>query len=192
MTELKLWHQQPGESSKAFAAFCAYKNLDPSERSISTVVSDLGKSRSTIGGWSSTWNWVERVEEWDQEEDRRLSLSRIEQKRKMDEEHLRIARAARNKAVRALAEVDPSDFTPKDVLSWLDTCLRLERLIVGEPETIEKHRAKIEQRRVRAAAQDYDIEKEMEELAPIIEDMYRRGILSDPWDGEEEEEGQPS
>src|SRR5215217_2986484 len=106
MIEPKPWRQQPGESSRAFAAFNAYKNLDPSERSISRVVSDLGKSRSTIGGWSSRWNWVERAEEWDEEENRRLSLARIEAKKKMDAEHLRIVRSGRNKAVRALAEFD--------------------------------------------------------------------------------------
>jgi hypothetical protein len=182
MAELKPWDQQPGESSKAFAAFNAYKNLDPSERSISRVCSDLGKSRSTIGGWSGKWNWVERAEEWDEEEDRILRLSRIEAKRRMDEEHLRIVRHARNKAVRALNDLDPKDLTPSELRHWLDMTLKLERLIMGEPDSIEERRTKIH------PTQDYDLEKEMEELAPIIEDMYRRGILTDSLGTVEDEE----
>ncbi len=183
MTELQPWHQQPGETSKAFAAFGAYRRLDPSERSISRVVSDLGKSRSTIGGWSSKWDWVERATAWDEEEDRRLGLSRIEAKKKMDEEHLRIVRTARNKAVKALAEVDLTGCSLSELRYWLDTFMHWERLILGEPETIVERRTKVWPHR------DYDLEKEMEELQPIIEDMYRRGVLSDEsWDISEEED----
>ena len=93
----------------------------------------------------------------------------------MDEEHLKIVRAARNKAVQALKDVDPSEFTLTELRNWLDMVIRWERLIIGEPETIVQRRAK------KVETQDYDLEKEMEELAPIIEDMYRRGIISDEW-----------
>ncbi len=90
----------------------------------------------------------------------------------MDEEHLRIVRAARNKAVQALKDVDPSEFTLTELRNWLDMTMKWERLIIGEPETGVERRVKVE-------AKDYDIEKEMEELWPLIEDMYRRGILTD-------------
>ncbi|MGH3146171.1 MAG: hypothetical protein ACRDTR_10270, partial [Rubrobacter sp.] len=58
----------------------------------------------------------------------------------------------------------------------------------GEPGTIEEQRAKNGQSHRLVAGVDYDLEQEILELQPIIEDMYRRGILSDSWDGEEEDE----
>jgi hypothetical protein len=172
MTELQPWQRQPGETDKAWAAFVTFRNLEPSERSLSRVVSELGKSRGLIERWSSRNNWRERAEAWDEEQDLRLLSSRVEAKKRMDEEHLRIVRAARNKAVQALKDVDPSEFTLTELRNWLDMTMKWERLIIGEPETVVERRVKVE-------AKDYDIEKEMEELWPLIEDMYRRGILTD-------------
>jgi hypothetical protein len=178
MNELQYWQRQPGESDKAFQAFVTYRNLEPSFRSITRVVSELNKSRSLIGRWSSGWNWVERAAAWDEEQEIRLLAARVEAKKKMDEEHLRIVRSGRNKAVRALAEFDPKDLAPAELRNWLTTFMEWERLILGEPETIEERRTKV------AVGQE-DIEKEMEELMPIIEDMFRRGELS-PLEDEED------
>ncbi len=187
MAELQPWHQQPYETTTAYRAFVTYRDIEPSLRSLSRVASELDKGISLIKRWSSRWNWVKRAQEWDAEEDKRLRLSRIEQKRKMDEEHLRIARSGRNKAVQALAKVDPDDLDFSQLTQWLDLWMRWERLIIGEPGTIEELRTKIGQRRARAGAVDYDIEKEMEELWPIINDMYAKGIISDDLSDEEEE-----
>ncbi len=173
MAELRHWQQQPGETSKAYQAFNVYKNLDPSERSIVRVSSELAKSRTLVSRWSFTWDWVERAAAWDEEQEIRLLTARIEQKKKMDEEHLKIVRGARNKAVQALKNLDPKDLSPSELRQWLDMTLKWERLIMGEPETIEERRTKIN------VTNDYDLEKEMEELQPIIDEMYRKGIISD-------------
>lgn len=73
----------------------------------------------------------------------------------MDEEHLKIVRTGRNKAVQALREFDPADLTPTELRNWLTTFMEWERLILGEPGTIEERRTRVE-------VQDYDIEKEMD------------------------------
>jgi len=182
MTGLRPWEKQPGETAKAFAAFVAFKNIEPAFRSQVRVASDLGKSRQQIQRWASEWDWDERASAYDEEQEDKLLASRIEQKKKMDEEHLRIVRGARNKAVQALKQLDPKDLTPSELRHWLEMTLKLERLIMGEPESIEERRTKID------PTQDYDLEKEMEELAPIIEDMFRRGILTDDEDPEKEDE----
>ena len=98
------WQQQPGETDKAFRAFIAYRNLEPEERSLARVVSELGKSRSLMEQWSSKWSWVERARAWDNHQELRLLEGRIEEKRQMDEAYLRIVRAARGRATSALAD----------------------------------------------------------------------------------------
>ncbi len=171
MIELRPWDKQPGETTKAYAAFVAFKNIEPAFRSQVRVASDLSKSRQQIQRWSSKWNWEERASAYDETQEVELLASRIEMKKRMDEEHLRIVRHARNKAVQALKDLDPKDLTPSELRHWLDMTLKLERLIMGEPESIQERRKKI--------VPDYDLEKEMAELQPIIEEMYREGILTD-------------
>ena len=78
------WQQQPGETDKAFRAFIAYRNLEPEERSLARVVSELGKSRGLIRAlierWSSRRNGVERTRTWDNHQELRLLEGRIEEK----------------------------------------------------------------------------------------------------------------
>src|SRR5215210_733983 len=120
MTELRPWDKQPGETAKAYAAFAAFKNLEPAFRSQVRVASDLSKSRQQIQRWASEWTWEERAGAYDEEQEVRLLASRIEMKKKMDEEHLRIVRHARNKAVKALKDLDPKDLSPTELRYWLD------------------------------------------------------------------------
>ena len=98
------WQQQPRETDKAFRAFIAYRRLEAEERSLSRVVSELGKSRALIEGWSSRWSWVERARTWDNHQELRVLEGRIEEKRQMDEAHLKIVWAVRGRATSALAD----------------------------------------------------------------------------------------
>ena len=54
--------------------------------------------------WSSQWSWVERAREWDNHQELRRLEKRVEEKQRMDEQHLKIIRAARNKGVQALTD----------------------------------------------------------------------------------------
>lgn len=49
----EIWERQPRESSKAYAAFCVYRDLGP-ERSLEKVRQNLDKPRSRkwLGDWS--------------------------------------------------------------------------------------------------------------------------------------------
>jgi hypothetical protein len=54
------WEMQAGEGSKAHAAFCAYRELEPNERSLRNVSRVLQKDYGLIARWSGTWRWVAR------------------------------------------------------------------------------------------------------------------------------------
>jgi len=61
------WDRLPGESSKAYAAFIAYRDLG-SYRSIRKAIEKQGLSVKarlrTWLGWSSKYHWVERATAW--------------------------------------------------------------------------------------------------------------------------------
>lgn len=69
------WMQRDNESSKAYAAFCVYRDLGP-DRSLDKVVQKLAKSVQLFKRWSSQHNWVERARAWDEEQDRLVAIAR--------------------------------------------------------------------------------------------------------------------
>lgn len=64
MDDVKPWDRQPGETSKAYAAFCVYRDQGE-DRTVRTVAEALAKSDNLIKGWSSKNNWVARAAAWD-------------------------------------------------------------------------------------------------------------------------------
>jgi hypothetical protein len=69
------------ESSKAYEAFCVYRDLGVT-RSLNQVVHKCGKSRSLLDRWSSKYRWVERAAAYDEyleEERRKRHKGQIEQ-----------------------------------------------------------------------------------------------------------------
>jgi uncharacterized protein YigA (DUF484 family) len=76
---------------------------------------------------------------WDDYQEMRRLEKRIEEKQKMDEEHLRIIRDARSRAIEALAEMDPEQLATNhfELRHWITELIHYESLIMGEPETIE-------------------------------------------------------
>ena len=54
MSDGNLWERQPGETPKAFAAFCLYRDIPPLDRSVRAAVESFRKQ----GGKTSERNWV--------------------------------------------------------------------------------------------------------------------------------------
>jgi hypothetical protein len=100
------WQQLPRETDKVYQAFVVYRNLEPQERPQAGVASECTKSVSLIRRWSSQWSWVERAREWNAHQEMGRLEARIEEKQRMDEEHLKIIRAMRSKALQALAQME--------------------------------------------------------------------------------------
>lgn len=95
------WDRQPGESSRAFAAFVAYRDLGPS-RSIDSAwraaqTKQAAKKRQKGGrsaarradgrfsAWCKKWRWVERAELWDADIDRQRQQAEADARRRMAE-----------------------------------------------------------------------------------------------------------
>jgi hypothetical protein len=138
------WQRQPGESSRAFAAFQIYRDLPPRERSVFAVAERLSyrisearrKSRRPPGKlriWCSRWRWVARARAWDEELDRCQRETQQQARRDMAERHARAAVAVLHRALKRLETLDPETLSPGDVIRWLETAVKIERLGRGEP-----------------------------------------------------------
>lgn len=142
------WERQPGESVRAYAAFCAYRDMPPGERSLRALAARLGYEKAAKAGrvpshiqrWSTRWRWVERARAWDDEQDRRAREEQIRAVREMRERHAREAVALQQKALARLKAMDPNELSPGDVLRYFIEAAKLERVSRGEPETIQEQR----------------------------------------------------
>jgi hypothetical protein len=79
----KAWEQREKESPQAFAAFEAYRAMEPEDRSLAKVGKALGKSAPLMERWSATHGWLDRARAWDNELARKV----------LDEEQRRQAKA---------------------------------------------------------------------------------------------------
>jgi hypothetical protein len=72
------WEKQKGESAKAFWGFEKYRDLG-AIRSLTKVMEIAEETRvagpSMIERWSSKWRWIDRVDAWDREQDRKQTAA---------------------------------------------------------------------------------------------------------------------
>lgn len=136
----EVWERQPGETSKAYAAFCIYRDLGP-ERSLDKALATADKkptNRRHWARWMEKYRWVERVRAYDDYLDRKKREEKEKAIIEMAERHARLAVAFQQKVVERLRELDPEQLSPGDLAKWLDVATKLERLSRGEPTEIGK------------------------------------------------------
>ncbi len=139
----KPWERQPNETPRAFDAFTKYRDLEPYDRSAAKVADMIGKSASNIEQLCTRNNWVERVAEWDNEQDRiKREAAQKEQVmaiKKMRELHTKVAEKMINKANEALDQISPDEIKPSDITKLIDIGAKLERISRGDVgEVIEE------------------------------------------------------
>ncbi len=130
----ELWERQPGESSKAYAVYCVYRDLGP-ERSLEKAIQKLDKKRvkQTIWQWSSKYNWVARCQAYDDYIERRKREEKEKAILEMAERHAKLAMAFQQRIAQRIQQIEPSELSPSDLAKWLDVATKLERLSRGEP-----------------------------------------------------------
>jgi hypothetical protein len=162
------WEMQRGESDNAFHAFVTYRDLGGT-RSLEEAARALGKHKKQLEKWSIRWQWVNRCAAWDAYLDgvRRdeAALAAREEVRRMYERHGAQTQAAIQALMipvmallRRMREPETAavfaDMREADVLSLLSLArssasllpnlMAAERLVRGEPATIEEHRIDVD------------------------------------------------
>lgn len=131
MPEPELWERQENESTRAFEAFCAYRDLGPN-RSIAKTVRKLGKNITTLTEWSSKFEWVKRATAWDDEQDRIARQQQLDEIVKMRKRHAQIAAKALEKVAEALESINSKEMSNADMTRFMDVASKLERISRGD------------------------------------------------------------
>jgi hypothetical protein len=80
MSDRRPYDRLPGETAKAYAAFSLYRDMGI-ERSFESVADQLSKSCTLIRRWAAKYNWSERIDFWDLEQDYQLQQEAIAARR---------------------------------------------------------------------------------------------------------------
>lgn len=127
----KPWERQPGESDKAFEAFCIYRDMG-SERTLQKVGQGLNKSTTLMSRWSSENNWVERVQAWEDEQDRILRQEQIKDIKKMRQRHADLAMEMLSKALEGIQYLDPEELGAAGISRLVEVASKLEQKSRGD------------------------------------------------------------
>ena len=142
MIDRESWDKQKGETSKAFEAFSRYRDLGAT-RSMQSVAQmyaeETGRKATTVLAglkrWSSKYDWVQRAEDWDVNQDRIYQAENKQKLKAMRERHLTYEAVKQQKGFEKLREIDTIDLDAKEALALLDSGIRGERTLHGEPES---------------------------------------------------------
>lgn len=146
------WERQTGESSKAYRAFCIYRDLGP-KRSLRRTAGVYynekpGVNLGRIKLWSSKYHWVARCEAWDDYQDELARERQTQEIQEMRERHARQGKVLADLSSAMIAEYGRrvqkwggfdrlKDEDVKSLLHWATGAQKVghheERLARGEP-----------------------------------------------------------
>jgi hypothetical protein len=90
MATIKPWARRTTETSKAYEAFEAYRDMGH-KRTLRAVGEVLGKSETVLSRWSSQHDWVARAAAWDSVPSEAIAEAYAERARKIAAQHDRLA-----------------------------------------------------------------------------------------------------
>ena len=141
-----LWDRQEGETPKAFAAFCIYRDLPAVDRSIVAAVAQhryLGGKASVRNWetWSSLYNWSERSLASDSDLASRRRIRRGEALERAQDDIANMSRAALAKLLPLLQPTDAGGLDPyqiplSQIPSWLRTLADLQLKSLGYEDRV--------------------------------------------------------
>ncbi len=149
MPDREPWERQPGETSKAYAAFCIYRNMGPRQRSLIETARCwyADKSRTRVGvieRWSAGHNWVERCKAYDEFIDEQRRQQALDEILEMAGRQAREGTQLQALGLRILQKISAQEPSGNvlDVVRALRTGAEIERLARGMPTAIVEEQGK--------------------------------------------------
>lgn len=132
--EILPWERQPKESSKAYAAFCAYRDLG-ARRSIPKLYRDSTDygSIQNLKQLCAAHDWVERAQVYDDFLNAEKRAAQEEELRKMAERQAQEAEIIQRKVVQAIVAKGVDEITAAECAKLFDVAVKVERLARGAP-----------------------------------------------------------
>lgn len=136
--ENQAWDRQPDETTKAFEAFAIYRDMG-NDRSIAKVAEQLGKSEALLQRWSSKYEWVKRVAEWDDEVARQTARELMRDIARTRARQRKQAMQMQLKGAELLQAIKVGDAKLSEIVSLLKLGMEQERICLGDVgEVIEE------------------------------------------------------
>lgn len=135
------WEQQEGETSKAFEAFCVYRDLGPS-RSVAKACRMLGKSKGTLERWTTKYQWTQRATAWDAEVARVKTQAHLEELKRMRDRHAQLGEKMVAVALQAMEELSsrPHRISGTAATQMAAEGTKIERLSRGDAGDVIEER----------------------------------------------------
>lgn len=150
------WDRKKGETDKAFAAFCAFRDMPPSERNVADAYrawKSKPKAKQASGyfrQWSIKWNWYERTSAFDDERDRITRERIIKEAADAKVRRIKGAQQMQLMALQAmrnanLAEIDEDGARRiiKPLREMFDSGVKIERVEYGEASDITENQIEL-------------------------------------------------
>lgn len=147
-SKVLFFERQPGESARAFSAFCAYRDLHPIERSVETVAADLNVE---VAPWAREHAWASRARSWDDYKDKKGRAAELRALGKMKEEEIELVEYMHILATDQIEKIVLKALSAKDEILehnelrlLIAETVKLKKLLSNEPTEIVENRAKDE------------------------------------------------
>jgi hypothetical protein len=131
------WEQLPGETGKAYAAFCAFRDCGP-ERTIRLAVESYEKDEAkrekryrVWRNWCGQFRWRERAADFDRYTEREKQKERRKTIEAQEEMHRAVTGKMLAVVQKKLDTMNPEDLTQSNVTEWVNTAIRAEREAAG-------------------------------------------------------------
>jgi len=136
------WKRLKGESSKIYFYFCYYKDLG-SLRSLGKVGEKFGKTRQIIERYSSRYDWVKRVEAWDDYHNEIKQKEQEEEIKKFAKEQIQFGERLIDKGDKTIEILTEDLISPSEATKMLSEGIRIKRVGLGLPEKITEEKVNI-------------------------------------------------
>ena len=137
MLPFESWERLMGESSRAFAAFCCFRDLG-AERNIRTAVNSSDKDEAVRAkryrvwrNWCSQFRWRERAADYDSYTEKLKQGEKRKTIEAQGEQHRRVTGKMLAVVEKKLDLMNPADLTLNHVTEWAQAAIKAERDIAG-------------------------------------------------------------
>lgn len=172
------WAPQPGEDDVSFSYFVAYKSLPPKDRSAAAVARMFDVPVTAIRELARRFSWPDRALSYDAWLDRRASEELARGRAKMREDDVAIAKIAKDKILVGLRSLNPELMSARDLATWFDLAVKVERQARGEPDKVTQTNVEVNiVDQLDAAARRALMSEAMQVLASRIGPAELEGVI---------------
>lgn len=126
------WERQSTEEWKEYEWFCKWRDSLPGDRRITTFSRNINSSPATVKKVMERNQWEKRFNLYRQKlQEEKNELDEID-RQEMYKRHASLSLQLQNKLVDAIDNINHEDLSPRDIATWLDIAVKVDRLSKGE------------------------------------------------------------